>query len=95
MAVSGVFPGKIFQVTLGAGEKFVVEQHAFLAADVSVKYTIKMMNVGAALLGGSGWYLLEFLGPGNIFLHVVGDIVEHDDCLCLADQRDRDNHHDS
>lgn len=78
VSVAGVFPGKIFQVTLKAGERFTAEQYAFLAADVTVKYTVQIMNVGAALFGGAGWYLLEFVGPGNVFIHVVGDIIERD-----------------
>jgi uncharacterized protein (TIGR00266 family) len=78
VAVAGLFPGKVFQVTLKDGEKFTVEKYSFLAADASVKYGIQLMGAGAALFGGAGLYLLELVGPGNAFIHVVGDIIEHD-----------------
>ncbi len=77
VAVAGVFPGKVFQITLGEGESFVVEQHSFLAADTTVKYSIRMMNISAAVFGGVGFYLQELVGPGNIFLHIVGDVIIH------------------
>jgi uncharacterized protein (TIGR00266 family) len=78
VAVAGIFPGKIFQITLGAGERFTSERHAFLAADASVKYDVHVLRISTALLAHSGWYLLEFVGPGNVFIHVSGDIIEHD-----------------
>jgi len=78
VAVAGVFPGKIFQVNLKDGQKFTVEKDSFLAAETSVKYNLQMMGFGAAFLGGAGLYLLELCGPGNIFVHVGGDIIEHD-----------------
>lgn len=77
VAVAGVFPGKVFQLTLGEGERFIVEQHSFLAAETSVKYSIHMMNLSAAVFGGAGFYLQELVGPGNIFLHIVGDVIVH------------------
>lgn len=78
VAVAGLFPGKVFQVTLKPGERFTAEKYAFLAADSSVQYSVQIMNLGAAFLGGAGLYLLEFIGPGNVFIHVAGDIIEHD-----------------
>lgn len=78
VAVAGVFPGKIFQITLKEGQKFTVEKDSFLAAEASVKYGLQMMGFGAAFLGGAGLYLLELVGPGNVFVHVGGDIIEHD-----------------
>ncbi len=77
VSVAGVFPGKVFQLTLGAGERFTIERYSFLAADSTVKYTIQMMNLGAAVFAGSGFYLQELVGPGNVFVHVVGDVIMH------------------
>ncbi|MDE1859968.1 MAG: AIM24 family protein, partial [Candidatus Micrarchaeota archaeon] len=78
MAVAGVFPGKILQITLKDGQRFTVEKGSFLAADTTVKYSIQVMGFGAAFLGGAGLYLLELVGPGNIFVHASGDVIEHD-----------------
>ncbi len=77
VSVSGVFPGKIYQVTLAEGQKFIIERYSLLAAESSVTYTIKTMNLGAMLFAKSGYYLLELVGPGNAFIHIVGDIIEH------------------
>jgi uncharacterized protein (TIGR00266 family) len=78
VAVAGVYPGKVFAVDLEDGETFVSEQQAFLAAEESVKYTIQMMGLGAMWFGGEGIVMQKFAGPGKVFIHVVGDIIEYD-----------------
>ncbi len=78
VSLSGIMPGKIRAITLAEGEVFVSEDYAFLAAEESVKFTMETIGLGAAFFGGAGLILQKFVGPGTVFLHVVGDIVEYD-----------------
>ncbi len=78
VSVAGVFPGKVLVITLGPGQQFVAEENAFLAAEDTVNYSIQLVNLGAGFFGGEGFVLQKLVGPGKIFLHIVGDIVEHD-----------------
>jgi len=77
VSVAGVFPGKIKVVTLDEGQEFIAEHYAYIAAEESVKFSIQTVSLGAAFWGGAGLVLQKFVGPGNIFLHVIGDIIEH------------------
>ena len=78
VSVAGVFPGKIKMLELDEGEVFIAEDHAFLAAHESVDFSIQMVSLGAAFFGGAGLVLQRFTGPGTVFIHVVGDIIEYD-----------------
>lgn len=78
VSVSGVMPGKIRCITLAEGEQFVTEDHAFLACDSTVQYKIEPVGIGAAFFGGAGLILQRFVGPGNVYMHVVGDTIEYD-----------------
>lgn len=78
MSVSGVMPGKIKQITLEDGEQFIAESYAFLACDTTVKFSIQTVGLGAAFWGGAGLILQKFTGPGDVFIHIVGDILEYD-----------------
>ncbi|MGC8669613.1 MAG: TIGR00266 family protein [Candidatus Micrarchaeia archaeon] len=77
VSVSDLLPGKVYVVKLGSGEEFIAEHNAFLAAESSVKFTISTVGIGAAFFGGAGLILQKFEGPGNVFIHVVGDIIEY------------------
>ncbi|EQD55643.1 protein containing DUF124 [mine drainage metagenome] len=77
MTVSGVLPGKIYQLALGEGEDFIAEHYAFIAADETVKFTMQTVGIGGAFFGGAGLILQKFVGPGNVFLHITGDVVEY------------------
>ncbi len=76
--VGGIFPGKILQISLEKGQKYVAEHYAFLAAESTVDFTMHPVKIGSALFGGAGLVLQEFTGPGKLFLHVEGDIVTHE-----------------
>jgi uncharacterized protein (TIGR00266 family) len=78
VSLAGVFPGKIKEIVLKDGEVFISEDYAFLAAEGTVKFTIQMVGLGAAFYGQAGIVLQKFVGPGSVFIHVVGDIVEYD-----------------
>lgn len=75
--VAGVIPGKIIQLDLKPGDSFIAEDHAFLAAQESVKFTIQAVSLGPAFFGGAGIVLQKFEGPGAVFLHVSGDVIEY------------------
>lgn len=77
VSVAGVFPGKIKMIELDENEVFVAERDAFLAAQESVDFSIEFVPVGAAFFGGAGLVLQRFKGPGAVFIHVVGDIIEY------------------
>lgn len=77
ITVAGVLPGKIYQLTLNEGEDFIAEHYAFIAADETVKFTMQTVGIGGAFFGGAGLILQKFVGPGNVFLHITGDIVEY------------------
>ncbi|MGC8662220.1 MAG: TIGR00266 family protein [Candidatus Micrarchaeia archaeon] len=77
VSLSGVMPGKIKAIELGEGEAFIAEHYAFLAAQDSVKFTIQTVSLGAAFFGGAGLILQKFEGPGMVFIHTVGDLIEY------------------
>jgi len=78
VSLAGIFPGKIRMVQLAEGEVFISEDYAFLAAEESVKFTLQTVGLGAAFYGQAGLILQKFVGPGKVFIHVVGDIIEYD-----------------
>ena len=78
ISVAGVMPGKIKQIHLDAGQDFIAEAFAFLACDTSVKFSIQTVGLGVAFWGGAGLILQRFVGPGDVFIHIVGDIMEYD-----------------
>ncbi|MGI0141749.1 MAG: TIGR00266 family protein [Candidatus Micrarchaeales archaeon] len=78
VSLSGIMPGKVKAIELGSGEAFVAEQYAFLAAEDTVNFSIQTMSLGAMFFGGEGIILQKLVGPGTIFIHIVGDIIEYD-----------------
>lgn len=78
VSLAGVYPGKVFEIELEDGQTFIAERQAFLAAEDTVKFTVQTMGVGAMWFGGAGLVLQKFVGPGTVFIHVVGDIIEYD-----------------
>lgn len=78
VSVAGVYPGKVLPIGLRAGESFVAESNSFLAADDTVSYSLQPVNLGAAFFGGAGFVLQKLVGPGYVYIHVIGDVIEHD-----------------
>ena len=78
VTLGGTIPGKVFALDLKAGEDFIAEDKAFIAAYDSVKFTMQTVSISAALFGGAGLILQRFVGPGSVFLHVTGNIAEYD-----------------
>ena len=77
-SVAGVFPGKVKVLDLKEGDVFLAESTAFLAAEDSVKFTLQPVGITTAMFGGAGFVLQKFVGPGIVFIHVTGDIIEYD-----------------
>ncbi len=78
LSLSGTMPGKILGIDLKKDDEFVVEKYAFLAAEDTVGYSVQTLGLGAGFLGGEGFVLQKLRGPGKIFIHTVGDMLQHD-----------------
>ena len=77
VALAGTMPGKIVPIELKEGDQFVAEHYAFIAAEDSVKFTMQTVSLASALMGGAGLVLQKFVGPGTVFIHVIGDVIEY------------------
>ncbi|MFL6352027.1 MAG: TIGR00266 family protein [Bryobacteraceae bacterium] len=74
---AGHFPGKIQVFELAPGQTIMVQRDGFLFAQASVAFDIAMVRkLGAGLLGGEGFILQKFIGPGAVFVHAGGDHVD-------------------
>lgn len=78
LSLAGVIPGKIKHIVLAPDQVFVAEDYAFLVCDDKVKFTMQTVNIGAAFYGGAGLILQRFVGPGEMFMHVTGDVLEYE-----------------
>jgi uncharacterized protein (AIM24 family) len=58
--------GNVFERTLGAGEKILIEPGGFLYKDSSVTMTVQQQNIKTGVLGRHGMYLAEMEGPGRV-----------------------------
>lgn len=70
-------PGKIKIITIPAGKSFIAERGAYLCSESGVNIDFQFAKIGAAFFGGEGFILQKLTGPGNVFLHAVGDLVEY------------------
>jgi len=74
---AGDLPGKIKVIKIPARESFITERGAFLCAENGVNIDFKFAKIGAAFFGGEGFILQKLTGPGNVFIHAVGDLIEY------------------
>jgi uncharacterized protein (TIGR00266 family) len=76
---AGHYPGKIHTFNLAPGQSIMVQRDGFLFAQSSVQLDIALVRkLGAGLLGGEGFILEKFTGPGEVFVHAGGDFVQFD-----------------
>lgn len=76
---AGSYPGRIQVYDLKAGQTVLAQRDAFLFAQSSVQFNVAFVKrLGAGLLGGEGFILEKFTGPGAVFIHAGGDFVEFD-----------------
>jgi uncharacterized protein (TIGR00266 family) len=74
---AGAYPGKVEPFALAPGQSIVAQRDTFLCAQTSVTFGIAFVRrLGAGLFGGEGFILEKFTGPGIVFLHAGGDVVE-------------------
>ncbi|MCL4365238.1 TIGR00266 family protein [Candidatus Marsarchaeota archaeon] len=78
VSLAGVYPGKVLEIDLDDNQVFIAEQKAYLASEDTIKFTFQMMSLGAMWFGKSGITMQRFVGPGKVFLHITGDIIEHE-----------------
>ena len=76
---AGSYPGRIQVFDLKAGQTILAQRDAFLFAQSAVQFNVAFVKrLGAGLLGGEGFILEKFTGPGAVFIHAGGDFVEFD-----------------
>lgn len=89
---SSSFPGKIMPVELQAGQSIIAQKQAFLACSEGVDVATHFQKkVGAGLVGGMGFVLQKFTGPGIVFLEIDGSIEEYE--LAAGEQKVVDGPH--
>jgi uncharacterized protein (TIGR00266 family) len=77
VSFAGNVPGKIFPVTLSAGNEFVAQRDSFLCSEERVVLDIALTKkIRSGLFGGEGFILQKMTGSGIVFLHCCGDIIE-------------------
>ncbi len=79
IAFASSFPGSILAKELGAGEVFLAQKSAFLCATYGVEMSVEVnKSASSGLLGGEGFLMQKFTGPGVVFLEVDGYCKEYD-----------------
>lgn len=75
----GDLPGKLKHLMLREGETFVAQRGSFICGSPEIKIDFEVVKkAGAAIFGGQGVVLQKISGPGEIFLHAAGDLIEYD-----------------
>lgn len=75
---AGNIPGKIKVITLKKGESLLAEKGAYLCSEASVTLDMKLIKkIGAGFFGGEGFLLQKLTGPGTVFIHAAGDLIEY------------------
>jgi len=76
---AGSYPGRVQVFDLKPGQTILAQRDAFLFAQSSVEFNVAFVKrLGAGFLGGEGFILEKFTGPGAVFIHAGGDFVEFD-----------------
>jgi uncharacterized protein (TIGR00266 family) len=77
VSFAGNVPGKIFPVRLSYGDEFIAQRDSFLCCEEGVVLDIALTKkIRSGLFGGEGFILQKITGPGIVFLHCCGDIIE-------------------
>jgi uncharacterized protein (TIGR00266 family) len=77
VSFAGNVPGKIFPVRLSYGNEFIAQRDSFLCCEEGVVLDIALTKkIRSGLFGGEGFILQKITGPGIVFLHCCGDIIE-------------------
>jgi uncharacterized protein (TIGR00266 family) len=77
VSFAGNVPGKIFSMTLHAGNEFIAQRDSFLCCDEGVVLDIELIKkIRSGIFGGEGFILQKITGSGTVFFHCCGDIIE-------------------
>jgi uncharacterized protein (TIGR00266 family) len=73
-------PGTIFEVPLGPGRTYLIQQHGFLAgtegSELATAFNPKQF--GAGFFGGFGFLLQRLEGAGHAWIELAGELTEYD-----------------
>ena len=79
IAVAPPIPGKIMELTVGAGHGYRLNTGAFLACDETVESTMVSQGISKALFGNTGGlFVMEMSGAGSVLVSAFGDILALD-----------------
>jgi uncharacterized protein (TIGR00266 family) len=68
--------GQIMELNIGA-KQYRLNDHAFLASDASVSYSMVSQGLGKAVFGGTGGlFVMETKGEGQMLINGYGDMIE-------------------
>ena len=71
-------PGHVVPIELAEGQSIVAQQDAFMVATEHVNRSIHLQRrLGAGFIGGEGFILQKFTGPGVVFLEIGGEVAEY------------------
>ncbi|XME01450.1 TIGR00266 family protein [Lachnospiraceae bacterium C1.1] len=79
IAFTSSFPGSIIARELKPGETIIAQKTAFLCATPDVNMEVHVTKkAGSGFLGGEGFLMQKFTGPGIVFLEIDGFCKEYD-----------------
>ena len=71
-------PGHVVPVELAEGQSIIAQQDAFMVATERINRSIHFQRrLGAGFMGGEGFVLQKFTGPGLVFLEIGGEVAEY------------------
>ena len=71
-------PGHVVPVELAEGQSIIAQQDAFMVATEHINRSIHLQRrLGAGFIGGEGFILQKFTGPGVVFLEIGGEVAEY------------------
>ena len=79
IAFGSSFPGKILPLEISAGNEFILQKSAFLAAEAGVELSIHFnKKLGTGFFGGEGFIMQKLSGHGTAFAEVDGELVAYE-----------------
>lgn len=61
-----------------SGERFYISSTSYLAHTEGISYQSRFQNLSSGLLAGTGWFLSEMSGFGDVWFHSYGALQELD-----------------
>lgn len=77
VGIAPPIPGKIHRLSVSEYQQYCLNTGSFVCCDQSVSYELRSQSLGKALFGGTGgFFVMETVGSGDIFVSSYGDIME-------------------